>query len=112
MIRNATVDSDIRLRRLRRAAALWLGGGLLLLTLGPWPPWSPTYGWSLVYALLLAPLAVLAWLLTLAPAGTAAWAADRTLQDRDRPGRRDDATTAISRRCRDGGVRGGAGSPA
>ena len=113
MIRNATVDSDIRLRHLRRAAALWLGGGLLLLALGPWPPWSPTYGWSLVYALLLAPLAVLAWLLTLAPAGSTAWRAGRALQDRDRPGLRDDATpAAISRRCRAGGVRGGAGSPA
>ena len=133
MIRNATVDSDIRLRRLRRAAALWLGGGLLLLALGPWPPWLPTYGWSLVYALLLAPLTMLAWLLTLAPAGSTAWSTGWALQDRGpqaglasparlgeqswacRPGLRDYATTAtatISRRCRAGGVRGGAGSPA
>ena len=89
MIRNAPVDSDTRLRGLRRAAVLWLGGGLLLLALGPWPAWSPTYGWSLVFALLLAPLAMLAWLLAPAP-----------------------ADAAVSRRCRDGGVRGGAGSPA
>ena len=91
MIRNAPVDSDTRLRGLRRAAVLWLGGGLLLLALGPWPAWSPTDGWSLVFALLLAPLAVLAWLL--APADA-------------------DADAAVSQRCRDGGVRGGAGSPA
>lgn len=83
MIRNATVDSDIRLRGLRRVAALWLGGGLLLLALGPWPPWSPTYGWSLVFALLLAPLTVLAWLLTLAPTGSAAWSISWALQDRE-----------------------------
>ena len=85
MIRNAAVDSCIRLRHLRRAAALWLGGGLLLLALGPWPAWSPTYGWSLVYALLLAPLTMLAWLLALAPAGSATWAAGWASQER-RPG--------------------------
>ncbi len=133
MIRNAIIDSDIRLRRLRRAAALWLCGGLLLLALGPWPSWSPTYGWSLVYALLLAPLTMLAWLLTLTPAGSAAWGTGWALQGRGpqaglansaglgvqswacRPSLRDHATTAtapISRRCRAGGVRGGAGSPA
>ena len=97
MIRNATVDSDIRLRRLRRATALWLGGGLLLLALGPWPPWSPTYGWSLVYALLLAPLTMLAWLLTPVPAASSAWSTGQALQDRDRPGRRVRAAAAISR---------------
>ena len=85
MIRNATAATDIDLRRLRRAAALWLGGGLLLLTLGPWPPWSPTGGWSLVFALLLAPLTVLAWLLTLAPAASPAWVAGRA-SPRRRPG--------------------------
>ena len=82
MIRNATFDFHICLRRLRRAAALWLGGGLLLLALGPWPPWSPAYGWSLVYALLLAPLAMLAWLLTLVPASSSAWSTTRGGQDR------------------------------
>ena len=81
----APVDSDTRLRGLRRAAALWLGGGLLLLALGPWPVWSESAGWTLPYALLIAPAAQLALLLRLAP---------------------------VSRRCRDGGVRGGAGSPA
>lgn len=75
MIRNAIIDPDIRLRRLRRTAALWLGGGLLLLALGPWPAWSPTYGWSLVFALLLAPLSALTWLLTLAPAAAPTWTA-------------------------------------
>ena len=74
--------SDRRLRSLRRVAALWLGCGLLLLALGPWPVWSPTYGWSLVFALLLAPLAVLAWLLTLAPVRSPGWAAGWASQSR------------------------------
>ncbi|HVB84572.1 MAG TPA: hypothetical protein VND63_06810 [Rhodanobacteraceae bacterium] len=77
--------SDRRLRSLRRAAALWLGCGLLLLALGPWPVWSETAGWTLPYWLLVAPAAQLALLLRLAP---------------------------VSRRCRAGGVRGGAESPA